>query len=286
MGAKHKYEYITNYTSLNRTPESAVPSVYGRKRRVRKITIHHWGSRGQSFYGVVKYLCRPGGNTSAHEVIEAGKVAVIVDHLDAAWHAGSGEGNAESIGLELRPEATDADYLTAAQRIADLWDFYGEIPLVKHSDWKATACPGDWDLARLKRMARTLRAGKPVIIKPAAPAAPPAHSRKAWPEGLVPLSDRHSEASHAAYVKMLSGVGFKDRKLTTAVQKWLRWNGYYTAAAGYIVDGRWGPMTTRELQRFLKARGHYAGRIDGGRGPLTVRGEIGYINSQARFFRG
>lgn len=178
------YEYITKHDSGNYTPASKVRAVYGMDRKITGITIHHWGIKGQRFQNIVNFLCRKGGNTSAHEVIESGKVAVIVDHKNAAWHAGNAKGNATTIGLELRPEATDGDYATAAQRIADLREFYGDLPLIPHKAWKNTACPGSWDLARLDREARACTGGvvKPVAsIKPkpvAKPAAKPKPAAK------------------------------------------------------------------------------------------------------------
>lgn len=170
-----EYDYISKYDSPNYTPASKVRAVYGIDRKITGITIHHWGMKGQAFFGVVNYLCREGGNTSAHEVIESGKVAVIVDHKNAAWHAGNARGNATTLGLELRPEATDGDYATAAQRIHELRKEYGDLPLIPHRDWKATACPGNWDLKRLDREARAIGSGaaKPagsVKPKPSKPA--------------------------------------------------------------------------------------------------------------------
>lgn len=177
------YDLITKFNSPNFTPASRVRAVYGMDRKITAITIHHWGIKGQRFQNILNYLCRKGGNTSAHEVIESGKVAVIVDHKNAAWHSGNAKGNATTIGLELRPEATDGDYATAAQRIADLRKTYGDIPLIPHKSWKATACPGNWDLKRLDREARAISAGgigpagkpsapKPPTANPAPPAKP------------------------------------------------------------------------------------------------------------------
>lgn len=163
------YDYISRYDSPNYTPAASVRAVYGMPRNITAITIHHWGIKGQKFLNIVNFLCRKGGNTSAHEVIESGKVAVIVDHKNAAWHAGNGKGNATTIGLELRPEATDGDYATAAERIAELRAEYGDIPLVPHRAWKNTACPGNWDLVRLDREARAAAKGE---VKPASPSKP------------------------------------------------------------------------------------------------------------------
>ena len=127
------YTYITKFTSPNQN---------ARNSKVKSLTIHHWGSRGQKFDNVVNWLCQKRAGASAHYVVEAGKVACIVDPDRRAWHAGNSRGNHESIGIECRPEATEGDYATVAALVADLRAVYGNIPLKRHKDWTSTACPG------------------------------------------------------------------------------------------------------------------------------------------------
>jgi N-acetylmuramoyl-L-alanine amidase len=140
---------------------------YGLDRVVEYITIHHWGNYGQDFNTVRNFLCsrRDNNPTSAHAVIEAGRAASIISPDCAAFHSGNATGNARSIGLELRPEATEGDYITAAAYIFYLRGIYGDVPLRKHSDWFATACPGKWDLAKLDRMARAVET-TPIEVVP------------------------------------------------------------------------------------------------------------------------
>jgi hypothetical protein len=178
------YELITNRDSAAYTPALSVAATFGFKRVITCITIHWWGDPAQrpSFDGTVAYLCRQGGNTSAHEVIEAGRVAVIVAHANAAWHAGSAEGNAQSIGLELNPRASEADYATAAERIRDIRALHkADLPLRPHRSWKATACPGVYDLDKLDRMAR---AGASFGTPTPAPAVSAPAPVPAQPSGL------------------------------------------------------------------------------------------------------
>lgn len=151
------YELITKFDSRNFTPAASVPATYGRRRTIDSITIHWWGlpEWNATFFGTVDFLCTNKKPTSAHEVIEAGRVAVIVNHGDASWAAGNATGNATSIHLELNPRASDEDYATAAERIRDIRAMHGkDLPLIPHRNWQATMCPGDYDLARLDRMAR------------------------------------------------------------------------------------------------------------------------------------
>jgi len=151
------YELITQYDSRNFTPAAQVPAVYGRARTIDSITIHWWGlpEWNATFEGTTDFLCTNTKPTSAHEVIEAGRVAVIVSHGDAAWAAGNATGNATSVHLELNPRASDGDYATAAERIRDIRAEHGkDLPLIPHRTWQATMCPGHYDLARLDSMSR------------------------------------------------------------------------------------------------------------------------------------
>ena len=205
------YTYITKYTSPNQN---------ARNSRIKSITIHHWGSRGQKFDNVVHWLCQKRAGTSAHYVVEAGKVACIVDPDRRAWHAGNSRGNHESIGIECRPEATEGDYATVAALIADLRAVYGNIPLKRHKDWTATACPGVWDIQRLDRLARGVKPGA------SAPAPKP---KPAVKDGKLVEDGRWGTATTSALQRFLN-----------AKQK-----------AGLKVDGRTGPETWKALQRHL-----------------------------------
>lgn len=149
------YTLDESHNSNNYTPAPQVPAVFGYPRTVKWITIHHWGANGQQFDVVRDYLCTNTTPTSAHYVVEAGQAACIVNETDAAWHAGNAQGNAQSIGIECHPEATDADYQTIAEVIRDIRSRFGDVPLVPHNYWTATDCPGSYDLARLDRLART-----------------------------------------------------------------------------------------------------------------------------------
>jgi hypothetical protein len=148
------YTLDESHTSRNYTPAAQVPAVFGYPRTVDYITIHHWGANGQQFGTVRDYLCTNTTPTSAHFIVQDGEVACIVSPLDAAWHAGNARGNAQSIGIECHPEATDGDYQTIGELVAWLRAQYGDVPLVPHNYWTQTACPGDYDLNRIDAIAR------------------------------------------------------------------------------------------------------------------------------------
>lgn len=142
-------------TAKGYTPAHLVRATFGMPRTVRSITIHHWGVRGQSHDGVNNFFVNGPGATSAHFNVSDGRINCLVNPEDAAWHSGNATGNATSIGIECRPEATDGDYETVAELIRYLRGIYGNLPLIPHRDWQATACPGVWDLARLDRIANS-----------------------------------------------------------------------------------------------------------------------------------
>lgn len=124
------------------TPASECERVFGYARKITGIVIHHWGADGQSHDAIAGYLGRAGGNSSAHEVISAGRVTTLVPHEHAAWHAGNSEANAKRIGLECRPEMSDGDWDTLVERCADIEEIHGSMYYSRHLDHSATACPG------------------------------------------------------------------------------------------------------------------------------------------------
>lgn len=133
------------------TPAAQVPATFGAPRTIEGIVIHHWGLTGQTHDGVCNFFVTGPGQTSAHYVASAGRINCLVAPEDAAWHC-PGK-NASTIGIECRPEATDADYATVAELIRTLRAQYGNLPLSRHRDWYNTACPGVWDLDRLNQLA-------------------------------------------------------------------------------------------------------------------------------------
>lgn len=236
-----EYTYITKYSSKNYTPASKVKAAFGYERKITGITIHWWGARGQKFQNVVNYLCRSGGNTSAHYIVEAGRVACIVAPKNAAWHSGSAKGNATTIGLELRPEATDGDYATAAQLIRDLRKEYGDLPLIPHRAWKSTACPGQWDLDRLDKLARG------GAVKPAAsPVKKPAASAPKKVYKTLRLGSVGAQVK--AVQKALYGEGYTKQKRHGIYTPQTKANVKdYQRRVGLYQDGIAGPITQRKL---------------------------------------
>lgn len=110
------------------------------------IVIHWWGlpEWGQTHDQVVNFLSD--GNranpTSSHYVVSEGRVTQLVSDNDRAWHCYGN--NMRTIGIECHPAATEGDMRTIARLIAAIRSEWGNLPLSRHSDHFATACPGTY----------------------------------------------------------------------------------------------------------------------------------------------
>ncbi len=153
------YNYETNKDSPNYTPARLARNYFGYDRVIEGITLHWWGDPAQNpqFDNVTNYLCRSGGNSSAHYVASGTgrRVACIVSPNDVAWHSGSAWGNARTIGIECDPRARDEDYDVVAELVADIRSAYGDVPIYWHSYFSATACPGVWNPNRVDALSYT-----------------------------------------------------------------------------------------------------------------------------------
>nr|DAW12709.1 MAG TPA: N-acetylmuramoyl-L-alanine amidase [Caudoviricetes sp.] len=111
-----------------------------------EIVIHWWGlpEWNQTHDQVVAFLSD--GNrsnpTSAHYVVSDGRITQLVSDRDRAWHCYGN--NSRSIGIECHPAATDGDMRTIARLIAAIRSEWGYLPLSRHCDHFATACPGNY----------------------------------------------------------------------------------------------------------------------------------------------
>lgn len=163
------YEYLTQYNS----PNFGYPRGTKGQNSVDEIIIHHWGADGQSFMGVVNWLCRQGGDSSAHFVVEHSRVACVIDHGDSAWHSGNYYVNNHSIGIECRPEMSEGDLETLCELVASLYIIYGILPIRGHKDVVPTACPGKYydKLGYIKQKAIEIMNGASSKEVPSTPVA-------------------------------------------------------------------------------------------------------------------
>nr|DAN38029.1 MAG TPA: N-acetylmuramoyl-L-alanine amidase [Caudoviricetes sp.] len=110
------------------------------------IVLHWWGlpEWNQTHDSVVNFLSDGdrANPTSAHYVASEGRVTQLVSDNDRAWHCYGN--NMRTIGIECHPAATEGDLRTIARLIAAIRSEWGNLPLSRHSDHFATACPGNY----------------------------------------------------------------------------------------------------------------------------------------------
>ena len=150
---------------------------------------------------------------------------------------------------------------------------------------KATGkvCPGT---KRIHQIPGIIAAVAGTKVPPAVKAADPEYlgdGKTIWPESPLPVTDEHTKDSHNAWVRLMEDVGHSYARLGHQLQAWLDSLGHYPMPP-YLHDGVMGPAAVKGLQSFLKAKGHYDGLLDGQRGPMTVRAEIAYLNSQRTYY--
>lgn len=266
------YEYITSYTSANMWP--------GRPQGISFITIHWWGDPASrpTFHGVCQWLCREDGSSSAHYVVEAGRVACLVAPGDRAWHGGSA--NHKGIGIECNPRMSSGDLETVAELIADLRREYGDLPLYPHSDFMQTACPGTYKakLGWLDARARQIQNGT-------APTPTPVAS------GVIPVDGWWGPATTKALQRIngtpvdgeVSGQYVGNKEFLPGAAG--GWEFTDTGEGSQLIakmqtafkvtpDGVMGPASVRGMQRYYKVT------VDGYMGPDTVRAMQTAINRQ------
>lgn len=134
------------------------PNYDSNRKTIDRIIIH-WIVGNLAAADAVFQKKDPG--TSAHYGVENYTVHQYVKEENVAYHAGVYAMNQRSIGIEhsASPDkpATETTYKTSAQLIADICRRYS-IPLdrqhiLKHSEVKATQCPGTIDIDKLIRLA-------------------------------------------------------------------------------------------------------------------------------------
>lgn len=262
------YKHHTDIDSPNHSGRRPAPPT--------SITLHWWGDPDhfddtpdfEDAESVARYLCREGGNSSAHDVVTAGHVRTIVDPDNIAWHAGVWAGNVRSIGIEVDPDLQDGTYETLAELVADYWRIYGRLPLIKHSSWKATQCPGRLDVPRVLRRANELWRNPPKrgSHKPK-PSQPPKEGKpdiRAFQRAIHAAPDNiwgedtENRARAVRYASKLLGA-----KFPRGVQ-------YAQAIVGTLVDGIWGAQSGAAHDATVaRVQAALGVKVDGIWGPVT-----------------
>lgn len=273
--------YITRYDSPN----------YFSTNDPQYVVIHHWGSDGQSFYGVVNWLCSRRSGVSAHYVVGGNDCACLVNEGKGAWHAGNRWYNMHSIGIECRPEMDSTTYRTVIETVAMIYKHVGRVlPVIGHRDIASTACPGRYYpyLKDIQNQATALyQSGR-------APSSPSTQSSSSGNADGKLIVD--GKFGYYSCKKMQAWVGspYRDGVLSGQSSsqsyyirnfKWCVQYGRYgsitvrhlQAKVGATVDGYLGRETISALQRFLNKNGAMLD-VDGIAGPATCTAFQTYLN--------
>lgn len=273
---------------------------------IESVMVHHTAAKSYNknapSLNVVRYG-RPGlpGPLCHYLIGRDGTVYVIA--AGRGNHAGRVSKNAytnsHSIGIEIENDGVGeawSDELMAVvvkltRALCDEWKVSGNAIdsfVVAHKEAaipKGRKIDPTFDMNAFRKAVKAgswkggTPAPKPEETKPAA--TPKPSESKAWPDKQLGVRGSHTKASHAAWVKLLSDVGYKDKDLTKNFQRWLRDLDYYERA----IDGDFGYYTVVALQEFLKHKGLYKGLIDGDRGEMTIKAEINFLNTQIEYYK-
>ncbi|WP_413456005.1 N-acetylmuramoyl-L-alanine amidase [Glutamicibacter sp. FR1] len=245
-----------------------------------------------------------GRNTGKQIIFAAGR----------AWHAGkvgkTAHDNSNAIGIEIENNGVGEKYSdnTYNSAVALTGELVKEFKLNVDKDvlgHKEVAVPRGRKIDPSFSMGKFRADVKAYIsgdVKPAGKPSKPAPKPKpkptkdksgAWPEKPLKVTDKHTVQSDAAWRELMKAIGYKDKDLGLALQKWLSkledprtGRGYYDTTR-FLLDGDFSNESIKALQRKLydtngdDGKRLYNGKADGDRGPMTVRAEIGYLNLKA-----
>lgn len=145
------YQYITEHNASAYTPRALVAAVF--KAGPRPLVpvsdvVHHWDdpAKRPTFEGTVRWFeTQPPTGSSSHYVLEAGRVACMVNEADAAHTNGHAAANARCVAWECNPRCSNADRETLAQALSDAWVARGMTApgrVELHRMYQGTECPG------------------------------------------------------------------------------------------------------------------------------------------------
>ena len=203
------YKYETQYNSPNYTPGDQARATWGRPRTIEIVAQHWWGdpNTNPTYEGVIATLCNPSRQASAHFVATGTgrRVACLVDLNNASWATNSA--NPYSISIEGDPRCRDEDYDVIGELIAELRLIYGDLPIKPHRDFVATACPGNYDLARIDRIAREKIKNADInkdFGQITVPVVPPAPVLPEWVRNLNDITDVKLSVLPAAGTRVIN----------------------------------------------------------------------------------
>lgn len=143
------------------------------RQKIDRIVIHHNATTNKNV-AINTWLANGPAQTSAHYEIANNEIIGIVGEGTTAWHAGNGDMNARSIGIENVNNAgapnwtiSDATFDSLSRLVADIAKRYGfpidSTHVIPHKAVVSTACPGGIDVAKVIKRANEIAGHKAVV---------------------------------------------------------------------------------------------------------------------------
>lgn len=140
------------------------------RQKIDRIVIHHNATTNKDV-AINTWLASGPAQTSAHYEVANNEIIGIVGEGTTAWHAGNGDMNARSIGIENLNSAGEPNWPVSSQTfeslsklVADIAKRYGfpidSTHVIPHSAVVGTRCPGGIDVAKVIARAREIAGGK------------------------------------------------------------------------------------------------------------------------------
>ncbi len=151
------------------------------RQKIDRIVIHHNATTNKNV-AINTWLANGPAQTSAHYEVADNEIIGIVGEGTTAWHAGNGDMNARSIGIEnvnnsLAPNWTisNSTFESLSRLVADIAKRYN-LPIdsthvIPHKAVVSTACPGGIDVAKVIKRANEI-AGNKTSSQPTTPSKP------------------------------------------------------------------------------------------------------------------
>lgn len=165
-------DLITSYDS-RAMASGSIP-----RQKIDRIVIHHNATTNKNV-AINTWLANGSAQTSAHYEVADKEIIGIVGEGTTAWHAGNGDMNARSIGIENVNNAgapnwtiSNDTFESLSKLVADIAKRYGfpidSTHVIPHKAVVSTACPGGIDVAKVIKRANEI-AGNKAPSKPSTP---------------------------------------------------------------------------------------------------------------------
>lgn len=265
------------------------------------ITVHNT-SNDASARNEVAYMRRNYNYTSFHAAVDDKEVVLAVPFTRNAYHAGDGKygtGNRKSIGIEICYSKSGGERFSQAEKNAAKYiasilksKGWGIDRVKRHKDWSGKNCPHrtmslGWDRF-LDMISAELHGVANVQSQVANPVSIAIDGK--WGKDTT-LKTQKILGTYQDSIVSSQPMTNKKYLPNCYTESWKFTSGKATGSSmvkalqkliGATPDGFFGKKSVIALQKFLKKKGYYNGRIDGSAGFGTVSGWQRYVKSKLK----